>query len=172
MRVHRDGLNTLMSLSQVLMTPALTSALQRSGVIVHRLWCHQPHHRHGDGLSWTTSHPDSLSLTDQSPLPSIPWDEEKPWPADYSQESNVSPLHYSSLQCHMILQKSENEDSLLKKQKILLLWMLSSPWWIESPPKKMWIFCNIINVFSDQFNASLLNKSINFYWMVVYGTAF
>ncbi len=38
--------------------------------------------------------------------------------------------------------------------------------------KKKEIFCNIINVFSDQFNASLLNKSINFYWMVVYGTNF
>ncbi len=32
--------------------------------------------------------------------------------------------------------------------------------------KLTWIFCNILNVFTvtfDQFNASMLNKSINFF---------
>ncbi len=43
-------------------------------------------------------------------------------------------------------------------------------WWIESSEEQhlseIEIFCNIINVFIiifDQFKASLLNKSINFY---------
>ncbi len=135
MRVHRDGLNThsclchrfswrlrwpLLSKGQVSsFTGCDVISLTIATVTVCR---EQP---------LTRTHSLSDGSVSAVKLPSIPWDEEKPWPADYSQESNVSPLHYSSLQCHMILQKSENEDSLLKKQKILLLSMLSSPWWIE-----------------------------------------
>ncbi|XDV39993.1 hypothetical protein PO909_009159 [Leuciscus waleckii] len=67
--------------------------------------------------------------------------------------------HYSSLHCHMILQKFA--DLLLKKhfhlsilKTVVLLNIFNQ------------IFCNIINVFIltfDQFNASLLNKSISFF---------
>ncbi len=80
--------------------------------------------------------------------------------------------HYSSLQCHMILQKSFwYADMLLKKHLqhfCEFLFSFRIFLWIESSKV---IFCNIINVFTvtfDQLNASLLNKSINVFqfWMV------
>ncbi len=79
----------------------------------------------------------------------------------------------------MILQKSFKYSDLLLKIHLLLLllcWKQRSRfffrflWWIESSEEQhlseIEIFCNIINVFIiifDQFKASLLNKSINFY---------
>ncbi len=96
--------------------------------------------------------------------------------------------HYSSLQCHMIFRNHSNMlifcsrnisvDYQCWKQLCctIFLWKLwcilffRILWWIESSKEQhlfgLEIFCNIINVFTatfDQFNASLLNKSIHFF---------
>ncbi len=80
------------------------------------------------------------------------------------------------------VQKSFKYSNLLLKIHLLLLLLILCImkqlsrfffrflWWIESSEEQhlseIEIFCNIINVFIiifDQFKASLLNKSINFY---------
>ncbi len=95
--------------------------------------------------------------------------------------------HYSSLQCHIIFRNhsymliycSRNISDYYQcwKQlcwqiivwKPLYIFFFWNLWWIESSKEQhlfeIKIFCNIINIFTgtfDQFNASLLNKTINF----------
>ncbi len=96
--------------------------------------------------------------------------------------------HYSSLQCHMIF-RNHNNMLICCSRNIsdyyqcwkqmcctIFLWKL---WyilfvrihrWIETSEKQhlfeIEIYCNIINVFTDtfdQFNASLMNKSVNLF---------
>ncbi len=96
--------------------------------------------------------------------------------------------HYSSLQCHMIFRNhnnmliccSRNISDYYQCWKQLccpiFLWkpwhllFFRILWWIESSKEKhlfeIEIFCYIINAFTvtfDQFNESLLNKSIHFF---------
>ncbi len=96
--------------------------------------------------------------------------------------------HYSSLQCHMIFRNHSNMliffsrnisdyyqcwkqlccTIFLWKPSCILFFKIHR--WIESSKEQHLfeteIFCNIINVLTvtfDQFNASLMNKSINFF---------
>ncbi len=91
--------------------------------------------------------------------------------------------HYSSLQCHMIFRNHSNvliccsrniSDYYQCWKQLCCTIFLRTPWhilvfrilwWIESSKEQhlfeMEFFCNIINVFTDQFNASLQNKGIN-----------
>ncbi len=95
--------------------------------------------------------------------------------------------HYSSLQCHMIFRNHNNMLICCSRnisdyyQCWKQLWCTIFLWklwcmlffrihrWIESSKEQhlfeIEIFCNIINVITvtfDQFNASLMDKSINF----------
>ncbi len=86
--------------------------------------------------------------------------------------------HYSSLQCHMILQKSFKYADLVPKKHIFLL--ISKIFWCKTYfsrffkfKRTVFIFFDLKNVFTvtfDQLNASLLNTNINLwekksYWM-------
>ncbi len=109
------------------------------------------------------------------------WKSVKMWSKLYFQH------HYSSLQCHMIFRNHNNmliccsrnisDYYQCWKQLCCTIFLWKLWWilffrihrWIESSEEQhlfeIEIFCNIINVFTvtfDQFNESLLNKSINF----------
>ncbi len=89
--------------------------------------------------------------------------------------------HYSSLQCHMILQKSFKYADLVPKKHLLLLLMskiFCLIFWCKTYfsrffkfKRTVFIFCDFKNVFTVTFdqlnvkqgikNKSLLNKNIN-----------
>ncbi len=82
---------------------------------------------------------------------------------DYSIITDFWSLHYSSLQCHMILQKSfQYADLELKKyfwllsvlKTVVLHNILWKPWYFE-----MEIIINVSTITVYQFYTSLLNKS-------------
>ncbi len=97
--------------------------------------------------------------------------------------------HYSSLQCHMIFRNHSNmmiccsrniSDYYQCWKHFIFLWKPSYirffriHKWIESSKEQhlfeIEIFCNIINIFTitfDQFNMSLMNKSINLFQKVI-----
>ncbi len=71
----------------------------------------------------------------------------------------------SSLQCHMILQKSFEYADLLVKKLIIIVENSCGNCdnSLMNKVRKNNIFSNIINVTFDQFNVSSLNENINFF---------